>query len=112
MSNETKNKTAADTVADNVQTTAEAVKDNATSDEATAPKVKAETKPNPKPKGKAKTESGGTSALKAVGVAACKRHGLEQVWVTVDGQVFPQESDAKAHAKNLQSNEILKVSAQ
>lgn len=110
MSNETKNKTAADTVADNVQTTAEAVKDNATSDEATAPKVKAETKP--KPKGKAKTESGGTSALKAVGVAACKRHGLEQVWVTVDGQVFPQESDAKAHAKNLQSNEILKVSAQ
>jgi hypothetical protein len=77
--------------------------------EATAPKVKTVTKP--KPKGKAKTESGGTSALKAVGLAACKRHDLEQVWVTVDGQVFPQESDAKAHAKNLQSNETLKVSA-
>lgn len=77
--------------------------------DAIAQKAKAESKP--KPKGKSKTDTGGASALKAVGIAACKRHGLEQVWVTVDGQAFPQESDAKAHARNLSNNETLKVSA-
>lgn len=117
MSNETKNKTAANTVADNVQTTAEAVKDNAASAEeiaqAAAAVGAASAKPGKsesKPKSKAKAEAA-ASALRAVGVAACKRHGLAEVWVTKDGQVFPIEGDAKAHAKNLPSNEILKVTA-
>ncbi len=62
-----------------------------------------------KTKAKAKTEADtGASALKAVGVEACKRHGLAQVWVTSDGQSFPQEGDAKEHAKNLASKQPLK----
>lgn len=118
MSNETKNKTAADTVAENLQAIAEAVKDNAPSAEdvaqAAAVVGAASAKPSTtaKPKAKAKTEADtGASALKAVGVAACKRHGLAQVWVTSDGQSFPQEGDAKEHAKNLPSKETLKVTA-
>ena len=51
----------------------------------------------------------GAGALRAVGVEACKRHGLEQVWVTSDGQAFAQENDAKAHAVNLESKETIKV---
>ena len=63
-------------------------------------------------KSKAKTEAASdASALKAVGLAACKRHGLAQVWVTSDGQAFAQENDAKAHALNLDNKEILKVGA-
>lgn len=63
-------------------------------------------------KTKAKTPGASEAgALKGVGVAACKRHGLAEVWVTTDGQVFPIEGDARAHAKNLPSNEILKVTA-
>lgn len=59
---------------------------------------------------KAKTEAeSGVSALKAVGLAACKRHELAEAWVTSDGQVFPQEGDAKAHALNLGDKVILKV---
>lgn len=61
-------------------------------------------------KTKAKTE-GGASALKAVGQAACKRHGLGQVWVTSDGQVFAQEGDATAHGRNLTDKTIIKVTA-
>ena len=61
-------------------------------------------------KAKSETESG-ASALRAVGVEACKRHQLTQAWVTSDGQVFPQEGDAREHAKNLPSKEILKVTA-
>ena len=57
---------------------------------------------------KPKAES---SALKSVGLAACKRHGLKQVWVASDGQAFAQESDAKAHAANLQSKDIIKITA-
>lgn len=73
-----------------------------------ATKAKSETKP--KAKAKAEPERG-ASALKAVGQEACKRHKLAQVWVTSDGQAFPQESDAKEHAKNLTSKEIIKVTA-
>lgn len=70
----------------------------------------AETKAKSESKTKSKADSG-AGALKAVGVAACKRHSLAQAWVTSDGQVFPQEGDAKAHARNLASKEILKVTA-
>lgn len=47
--------------------------------------------------------------LKAAGKAAIKRHGLKQVWVAADGQVFSLETDAKAYAKNLASKDIIKV---
>lgn len=72
----------------------------------TAKTAKAKTEAKPKAKA-----AGGASALKSVGLAACKRHELAQAWVTSDGQIFPIEGDAKAHAKNLPSNEILKVTA-
>lgn len=71
-------------------------------------KPKGESKPGAKSKAE---PAGGTNALKSVGLAACKRHNLEQVWVTADGQAFPRESDAKAHALNLPNNKILKVTA-
>ena len=62
---------------------------------------------------KAKSEAeSGTSALRAVGLEACKCHRHTQVWVTSDGQAFPQEGDARAHARNLPSKEILKVTAE
>lgn len=117
MSNETKNKTAADTVAENLQAIAEAVKDNAPSAEeiaqaaATIGAAPAKSgKSESKPKSKTKTEgTADASALRAVGVEACKRHKLTQAWVTSDGQVFPQEGDAKAHALNLGDKVILKV---
>lgn len=118
MSNETKNKTAAETVAENVQAIAQAVADNAASVEdvsaasatiAAAPAKPAKTATKAKADPKPKAESGG--ALRSVGLAACKRHGLTEAWVTSDGQVFAQEGDAKAHARNLPSKETLKVSA-
>lgn len=74
--------------------------------ESKATKAKSESKP--KAKTKSETESG-ASALKAVGLAACKRHELAQVWITSDGQAFPQEGDAQAHARNLGDKVILKV---
>lgn len=79
--------------------------------EAAAPKAtKAKSESNPKAKAKAETNNG-ASALEAVGQAACKRHKLAEAWVTSDGQVFPQEGDAKAHARNLGDKVILKVTA-
>ena len=79
--------------------------------ETAAPKAQ-KAKTEAKPKAKAKTEAeSGTNALRAVGLAACKRHELAQVWVTSDGQCFPEEGDAKAHAQNLPSKETIKVSA-
>lgn len=74
--------------------------------ESKATKAKSESKP--KAKTKSETESG-ASVLKAVGLAACKRHELAQVWITSDGQAFPQEGDAHAHARNLGDKVILKV---
>lgn len=116
MSNETKNKTAADTVAENLQAIAEAVATNAPSADdvakaaaavAPAPGKPAKQKPgNAKPKAAA-----ATGALKAIGLAACKRHGLKTVWVTDDGQCFDQENNARAHGKNLENPEPLKVEA-
>lgn len=139
MSNETKNKTAADTVAENVQAVAEAVATNAASavevakaaaaitEEMTsaaglaseAGKVAAAVAGIPDKKfGKGKQQakgitvtSTGTSALKSIGLAACKRHSLKAVWVTEDGQCFDQESNARAHGKNLKNHEPLKVEA-
>lgn len=58
-----------------------------------------------------KSKQAGTSALKAAGFAACKRHGLPRVWVTADGQCFDQESNARSHGKNIGNNECLKVEA-
>ena len=77
--------------------------------EAAAPKT-TKAKSESKLKAKAKTETdNGASALEAVGQAACKRHKLAQVWITSDGQAFPQEGDAKEHARNLGDKVILKV---
>lgn len=56
-------------------------------------------------------KSSGTNALKAIGMAACRRHSLKQAWVTTDGQTFANESDAINHASNLNEKEILKVTA-
>lgn len=65
-------------------------------------------------KGKGKNKGKSTSAgntLRSVGQAACKRAGLPEVWVTTDGMAFGLETDAKAHAQNLPSKEIQKVTA-
>lgn len=63
-----------------------------------------------KSKGKGKA-TGGNRALRSVGLAACRRHELPEVWVTADGMAFAQESDAKAHSRNLENDTILKVTA-
>jgi len=95
MSNETKNTT--------VGGTAPEVKAEATTGKAES-RGKKETKPKAAPK------TGG--ALESVGRDACKRHGLAEVWVTADGQSFPQQGDAKAHAANLNDRQILNVKAE
>lgn len=101
MSDETKN-----------NTTPESAQPAVTGADAT-PKSGGKAKQKPaeaKPKAKAKPEGDtGESALKAVGLKACKRHMLAQVWVTSDGQAFAQEGDAKEHARNLGDKVILKV---
>lgn len=94
MSDETKDTTAATPQAPDAEVTKE---------------TKGKTPVKPKAEPKPKAESVG--ALRSVGLAACKRHGLTEAWVTSDGQTFAQEGDAKAHAKNLPSKETLKVSA-
>lgn len=118
MSDETKNKTAAETVAENIHAIGLAVAENASTAEEVAQAAAvlgaAPAKPSAaaKPKAKAKTEAASdASALKAVGLEACRRHNLPRVWVTSDGQAFAQENDAKAHALNLDNKEILKVGA-
>lgn len=121
MSNETKNKTAAETVAENVQAIAEATAAGAASAEEVATAAaevaavptkfgkgkQAEAKPKAE-RAKGKEAMG---ALRAIGLAACQRHGLKCVWVTEDGQCFDQESNARAHGKNLKNHEPLKVEA-
>lgn len=110
MSDETKNKTAADTAAENVQAIAEAVADNAPGAGDVAPAKPGRS--GSKPKSKAETEpDGGASALRAVGQAACRRHGLARAWVTGDGQAFALEGDAREHARNLGDKTTLKVTA-
>ncbi len=76
-----------------------------------ATEAAAEVKAESKTKSKAKKESKGGGALKATGLAACKRHGLAEVWVTTDGQSFGNASDAKSHAANLSDTTILNVKA-
>ncbi len=103
MSNETKGAVAAPDGAE---------QQNGQQPEAAAPKAqKAKTESKPKAKAKAGTESG-ASALKAVGMEACRRHKLARVWMTSDGQAFAQEGDAQAHARNLGDKVILKVTPQ
>lgn len=50
-----------------------------------------------------------TNILVSVGKAAIKEHGLSVVYVTSDGVVFKNESDAKNHALNLSNSGILTV---
>lgn len=139
MSNETKDKTAAEAVAENPATMAEpTTSDAATVDEVTPAKVPGKAMAKKSGKGKKPSVADGVanttsavaelaqaadgagnavkafnaSALRAVGKAACKRHGLPEVWVTADGQCFPQENDARNHGKSLgHSAEPLKVEA-
>ena len=106
MNDETKNTTAPEALPEQ---TAAADAQGATKSEPKAKgktdaKGKSETKTNPK------AEIGG--ALKSVGLDACKRHGIREVWVTADGQSFPQSGDAKAHAVNLNDKQILNVKAE
>lgn len=119
MSNETKNKTAAETVAENVQAIAEATAAGAASAEEVATEA-AEVAAVPtkfgkgkqaKPKAERANGKEAMGALRAIGLAACQRHGLKCVWVTEDGQCFDQESNARAHGKNLKNHELLKVEA-
>lgn len=120
MSNETKNNTAAEAVAENPATvaavTASGVETLEEPVQAPAPDnstVKNGSKGKKQPKPKAQPDNdGGAGALHAVGRAACKRHGLPEVWVTADGQCFAQENDARNHGKSLgHSAEPLKVEA-
>lgn len=125
MSDETKNKTAAETVAGNISTEAEATVSNAASAKEVAAAEAATDAPAKNP-GKGKNPSAAAadrlkaarakakeavSALEATGRAACRRHGLKCVWVTEDGQCFDQESNARAHAKNLGGAAPIKVEA-
>lgn len=107
MSDETKNTTAPEAQpeqkAPEAQTTP---KGEAKPKGKTATKVKNEQKPRA---GQAEKPS---NALKSVGLDACKRHGIAEVWVTADGQSFPQSGDAKAHAANLNDKQILNVKAE
>ena len=124
MSNETKNNTNPEAVADtaidanasNVETEKEAA-ETATGADAPAKKSgKGKNQPAADlaakikaARAKAKEEA---DALTAVGKAACKRHGLPVVWVTADGQCFKQENDARNHGKSLGlSAGLLKVEA-
>ena len=117
MSNETKDKTAAEIVAENMAAVTETINSGAATAEEVAQTVAtiaaAPTQKSSKGKKPAKTqsqESNGAGALHAVGKAACKRHGLPVVWVTADGQCFKQENDARNHGKSLGlSAEPLKV---
>lgn len=95
----------ADETKDTKQTGAEAA---APETQAKEPKDKGNAKPKAKKPGKADAPA----MLKAVGREACKLHKLAQVWVTDDGQCFPLEGDAKAHAANLPNKELIKVTAE
>ncbi len=77
-----------------------------------AEKMRQEDKAKAKKSKPKTTAATATGALHAVGLAACRRHGFPTVWVTADGQCFPQENDARNHGKSLGlSSEPLKVEA-
>lgn len=65
-----------------------------------------------KPKAQKQVKEDAPAMLKAAGREACNLHKLEHVWVTDDGQCFPIEGDAKAHAANLTNKELIKVMAE
>ena len=124
MSNETKNNTTPEAVADtaldtnasNVETAKEAAETATTAEVPAKKSGKGKNQPAADiaakikaARAKAKEEA---DALTAVGKAACNRHGLPVVWVTADGQCFKQENDARNHGKSLGlSAEPLKVEA-
>lgn len=122
MSDEIKDKSTAETVAENMAGLAQAVAEaSPKAEEATAAveaiatsgsgkKTKAQATTKAKGEPKAKADTG--NALKSVGLDACKRHGIAEVWVTADGQSFQQSGDAKAHAANLNDKQILNVKAE
>lgn len=122
MSDEIKDKSAAETVAENMAGLTQAVAEvSPKAEEAVAAveaiattgsgkKTKAQATTKVKGEAKAKPDTG--NALKSVGLDACKLHGIAEVWVTADGQSFAQSGDAKAHAANLNDKQILKVTAE
>lgn len=117
MSNKTKNETAAEIVAENVQAIAEATAAGESSAEEVAKAAadvgavlaKSGKEKQAKSKAAPSKDKEATGALRAIGLAACQRHGLKCVWVTADGQCFDQESNARSHGKNLGNHESLKV---
>lgn len=79
----------------------------------------AQTAPAPEKADKKTAAAGGekkpkpsAGILEKVGKAAIARHGFGEVYVTSDGQVFPQQSDARNHAADLANKEITKVTKQ
>lgn len=106
MSDETKNTTAPEA---QPEQTADAGA-QAAPKSGTKAKGKADAKGKNETKPKTGTDTGGT--LKSVGIDACKRHGIAEVWVTADGQSFAQQGDAGAHAANLNDKQILNVKAE
>jgi len=113
MSDEMNNKPAAETAAE--QTTAPEAQENAqekpAQGKATKGKKVSEAEAVERLKAARAKAKEANGALRAVGLDACKRHGLKCVWVTDDGQCFDQESNARAHGKNLENSEPLKVEA-
>ena len=103
MSDETKNTTAPEPQTEQAATTEGVPKSETKGKSKSEAKTKSEAKP------KAKADTGG--ALKSVGLDACKRHSIAEVWVSADGQSFAQENNAKAHAANLSDKQILNVKA-
>lgn len=90
----------------------EAVQDKTEESREQEAKPKEKAKDGAKPKNQEAAKAEAPSMLKAVGIEACKRHSLPVVWVTDDGQCFPEQGDAKAHAVNLKNKGIIKVTAE
>ena len=70
-------------------------------------KTKAEATKEEKPAEVKKTTD--NTIFVKVGRAAMKRHGLKEVYVTSDGQVFAQKGNANSHARNLENKEVITV---
>ena len=78
--------------------------------EAEKAEVKAEKQKEKKTKGKGgENQRPDNTILVKVGREAMKRHGLKEVHVTSDGQVFAQTSNARAHAANLENKVVITV---
>lgn len=106
MSDETKNTTVQEAQPEQTATS----RAQAAPKSGTKAKGKADAKGKNETKPKTGTDTGGT--LKSVGLDACKRHGIAEVWVTADGQSFARQGDAGAHAANLNDKQILNVKAE